>query len=54
MKVSTQLKGGIYEISFRYNTKLGGYTTLVSDIPTLSEIRLGEWTTSLIKTKTYW
>ncbi len=35
MKVSTQLKGGIYEISFRYNTKLGGYTTLVPDIPKL-------------------
>jgi len=38
MKVSSQLKGGMYEVSFGYNTKLGGYTTLMSDIPKLSEI----------------
>ena len=39
MKISSQLKGGIYDVSFRYNTNLGGYTTLLSDIPTLSKIR---------------
>ena len=38
MKVSSQLKGGIYEVSFGYNTKLGGYTTLMSDIPKLYAI----------------
>ena len=41
MKVSSQLKGGIYEVSFGYNPNLGGYMTLMSDIPKLSEIRLG-------------
>jgi hypothetical protein len=45
MKISSQLKSGIYEVSFRYNTNLevsfryntnlGGYTTLMSDIPKL-------------------
>jgi hypothetical protein len=39
MKISSQLNGGIYEVSFRYNTTLGGYTTLMSDISEpLSEI----------------
>jgi hypothetical protein len=38
MKISSQLKSGIYEVSFRYNTNLGGYRTLMSDIPKLSEI----------------
>lgn len=38
MKVSSQLKGGIYEVSFGYNTNLGGYTTLMSDIPKLGDI----------------
>jgi hypothetical protein len=38
MKISSQLKGGIYEVSFRYNTNLGGYATLLSDIPKLSEM----------------
>jgi hypothetical protein len=38
MKISSPLKSGIYEVSFRYNTNLGGYTTLMSDIPKLSEI----------------
>jgi len=39
MKVSSQLKEGIYEVSFGYNTNLGGYTTLMSDIPELYETR---------------
>ena len=38
MKISSRLKGGIYEVSFGYNTNLGGYTALMSDIPKLSEI----------------
>jgi len=38
MKVSSQLKGGIYEVSFGYIPNLGGYTTLMSDIPKLCEI----------------
>ena len=41
MKISSQLKGGIYEVSFRYNTNLGGYTTLMSDIPELYAIDCG-------------
>ena len=35
MKISSQLKGGIYDVSFRYNTNLGAYVTLMSDIPEL-------------------
>jgi hypothetical protein len=38
MKVSSLLKGGIYEVSFGYDSKTEGYTTLMSDIPELSEI----------------
>jgi len=38
MKISSQLKGGIYDGSFRYNTNLGAYATLMSDIPKLGEI----------------
>ena len=38
MRVSSLLKGGIYEVSFRYNPKMEGHTTLMSDIPTLSAI----------------
>jgi hypothetical protein len=38
MKVSSQLKGGIYEACFGYNTNLGEYTTLMSDIPELAEM----------------
>ncbi|MCK4398929.1 MAG: hypothetical protein KAV25_08055 [Methanophagales archaeon] len=38
MKISSQLKGGIYEVSFGYNTNLGGYTTLMLDIPKLGEM----------------
>jgi hypothetical protein len=33
--ISSPLKGGIYDVSFRYNTNLGAYTTLMSDIPKL-------------------
>jgi len=40
MNVSSQLKGGIYEVSFGYNPNLGGYMTLMSDIPKLYEIVL--------------
>ena len=40
MKISSQLKGGIYEVNFRYNTNLDGYTTLMSYIPKLGEIEL--------------
>jgi hypothetical protein len=39
MKISNQLKGGIYEVSFGYHSKLDGYATLMSDIPELYEIR---------------
>jgi len=38
IKVSSHLKGGMYEVSFGYNTNLGGYTTLMLDIYKLSEI----------------
>ena len=38
MKVSSLLKGGIYEVSFGYNPKMEGYTTLMSDIPELYKI----------------
>ena len=38
MKISSRLKGGIYEVSFGYHSKLDGYTTLMSDIPKLCEI----------------
>jgi len=38
MKVSSLLKGGIYEISFGYNPKMEGYATLMSDIQELSAI----------------
>ena len=38
MKISSLLKGGIYEVSFGYNTKLDGYATLMSDIPELCAI----------------
>ena len=40
MKISRQLKGGIYEVSFGYHSKLDGYATLMSDIPTLGESAL--------------
>lgn len=38
MKGSSQLKEGIYEVSFVYNTNMGGYTTLMSGIPKLYAI----------------
>jgi len=38
MKISSRLKGDIHEVSFGYHSKLDGYTTLMSDIPELSEI----------------
>ena len=37
MKISSQLKGGIYEVRFGFHSKLDGYATLMLDIPTLSE-----------------
>ena len=39
MRIDSLLKGGISGISFGYNTKLDGYTTLMSDIPKLCAIR---------------
>jgi hypothetical protein len=41
MKISSRLKGGIYEVSFGYHSKLEGYATLMSDIPELGDILLG-------------
>jgi hypothetical protein len=38
MKISNQLKGGIYEVRFGYRSKLDGYATLMSDIPMLCAI----------------
>jgi len=38
MKISRQLKGGIYEVSFGFHSKLDGYATLMSDIPTLCDM----------------
>ena len=38
MKISSRLKGGIYEVSFRCHSKLDGYATLMSDIPKLYAI----------------
>ena len=38
MKVSSLLNGGIYEVSFGYNPKMGGYATLMPDIPKLYSI----------------
>jgi hypothetical protein len=32
---SNQLEGDICDVSFGYNSKKEGYTTLMSDIPTL-------------------
>ena len=33
-----QPKGGIYKVSFGIHSKMGGYTTLMSDMPKLSEM----------------
>jgi hypothetical protein len=38
MKVNSQLKGGIYEVSFGYNPKREGYATLMPDIQESSAI----------------
>ena len=38
MKISSRLKGGVYEVCFGYHSKLDGYATLMSDIPKLGEI----------------
>ena len=38
MRISSLPKGGICEVSFRYHSKMGGYTTLMSDISTLGDI----------------
>jgi hypothetical protein len=40
MKISSLLKGSIYEVNFGYHSKLEGYTTLMSDIPKLGESQL--------------
>jgi len=37
MRWKFQLKGSIYEVNFGYNAKMEVYTTLMSDIPKLSE-----------------
>ena len=39
MSEKVQLKGGICELNFGYNAKMEGYTTLMSDIPKLYEIK---------------
>jgi hypothetical protein len=38
MEISSQLKGGICEVSFGYHSKLDGYATLMSGIPMLYKI----------------
>ena len=38
MRISSLPKGGICEVSFGYHFKMGGYTSLMSDIPTLGDI----------------
>jgi hypothetical protein len=38
MKISSRLKGGVYEVSFGYHSKLEGYATLMLDIPELDEM----------------
>lgn len=42
MLISSLPKGGIYELNFGHHSKLGRYTTLMSDILTLYEIALME------------
>ena len=39
MKISSRLKGGTYEVSFGYNPKMEGYTTLMPDILELGDSR---------------
>jgi len=38
MKISSLSEGGICDVSFGYNSKMEGYTTLMSDILKLYEI----------------
>ena len=38
MKISSRLKGGIYEVSFGLHSKLDGYATLMLDISMLYKI----------------
>ena len=38
MKISNLPKVGIYEVNFGYHSKMGEYTTLMSDIPKLYAI----------------
>ena len=40
-------KGSMYEVNFGYHSKIGRYTTLMSDIPKLSDI----WPTPLVAAK---
>lgn len=35
MSEKVKLKGGIYEVEFSYHPKMGGYTTVMLDIPKL-------------------
>ena len=39
MKISSLLKGGIYEVSFGYHSKLDGYATLTSGIRSYMKLR---------------
>jgi hypothetical protein len=39
IKASSLPKGGIYDVSFGYHSKMGGYTTSLSDIPKLCVIQ---------------
>ena len=39
--VSAKREGGIYEVSFGFYSKMGGYTILMSDIPKLAAISKG-------------
>jgi len=45
--IEVQLEGCIYELKFGYNAKTVVYTNSSSDIPKLSEIRLGDLTKDL-------
>ena len=38
MKISSRLKGGIYEVRSGYHSKMDGYATLMPDIPKLCDI----------------
>ena len=44
MGETVQLKGGIYEVNFGYNVKMGVYANSSSDIPKLAAMpRCKEW-----------